>query len=403
MRPLRGMDPGAESETTVASAADPILSGRSPITEQKVLRLLLRAERIRVAPRLSRPLRRKAFFIFKKRGTIAMSKLRVLSGIQPSGKLTLGNYIGAMKNFVALQHEHDCFFMVVDLHAVTVPQEPAALREQSEAVAALFVAAGIDPAQAAIFMQSHVSPHAELGWLMTTLSYMGELERMTQFKDKSEGKEAIGAGLFVYPSLMAADILLYNTNLVPVGDDQKQHLELTRDLAGRFNYRFGETFVIPEPYIPKVGARIMSLDDGTKKMSKSNPNAGSYIALLDTPDEIRKKIARAKTDTGRDIVFDVQNKPEISNLMSIYSQCSGQSLEQIQSAYEGQGYGAFKKDLAEVVVNALAPLQAKYSEIRSSGAIGKILRDGAERASAVAEQTLSKAKEAMGFLPPVRR
>ena len=334
---------------------------------------------------------------------MAMSKLRVLSGIQPSGKLTLGNYIGAMKNFVALQHEHDCFFMVVDLHAVTVPQEPAALREQSEAVAALFVAAGLDPAQAAIFMQSHVSPHAELGWLMTTLSYMGELERMTQCKDKSEGKEAIGAGLFVYPSLMAADILLYDTNLVPVGDDQKQHLELTRDLAGRFNYRFGETFVIPEPYIPKVGARIMSLDDGTKKMSKSSPNAGSYIALLDTPDEIRKKIARAKTDTGRDIVFDVQNKPEISNLMSIYAQCSGQSLEQIQAAYDGQGYGAFKKDLAEVVVNALAPLQEKYRDIRSSGEIGEILRVGAERASAVAERTLAKVKEAMGFLPPVRR
>lgn len=332
-----------------------------------------------------------------------MAKLRVLSGIQPSGKLTLGNYIGAMKNFVALQHEHDCFFMVVDLHAVTVPQEPASLREQSEAVAALFVAAGIDPAQAAIFMQSHVPAHAVLGWLLTTLSYMGELERMTQFKDKSEGKEAIGAGLFVYPSLMAADILLYNTNLVPVGADQKQHLELTRDLAGRFNYRFGDMFVIPEPYVPKVGARIMSLDDGTKKMSKSNPNAGSYIALLDTPDEIRKKIARAKTDLGREIVFDVQNKPEISNLMSIYAQCSGQSLEQIQAAYEGQGYGAFKKDLAEVIVTALEPLQTKYNDIRSSGAIREILREGAERASEVAEQTLAKVKEAMGFLPPHRR
>ncbi|MFD0675093.1 tryptophan--tRNA ligase [Cohnella sp. GCM10027633] len=331
-----------------------------------------------------------------------MSKSRVLSGIQPSGKLTLGNYIGAMKNFVALQHEHNCFFMIVDLHAITVPQEPAALREQSEAVAALFVAAGLDPAQAAIFMQSHVPAHAELGWLMTTLSYMGELERMTQFKDKSEGKEAIGAGLFVYPALMAADILLYDTKLVPVGDDQKQHLELTRDLAGRFNFKYGETFVVPEPFIPKVGARIMSLDDGTKKMSKSNPNAGSYIALLDTPDDIRKKISRAKTDLGREIVFDTQNKPEISNLMSIYAQCSGQTLEQIQAAYDGQGYGAFKKDLAEVVVTALEPLQAKYNDIRSSGAIHDILKDGAERANAVAEKTLARAKEAMGFLPPRR-
>jgi tryptophanyl-tRNA synthetase len=331
-----------------------------------------------------------------------MAKLRVLSGIQPSGKLTIGNYIGAMKNFVALQHEHDCFFMVVDLHAVTVPQDPAALREQSENFAAQFVAVGLDPAQASIFLQSHVPAHAELGWLMTTMVYMGELERMTQFKDKSEGKEAVGAGLFVYPALMAADILLYNTNLVPVGDDQKQHLELTRDLAGRFNYRYGEKLVIPEPFIPKVGARIMSLDDGTVKMSKSSPNVGSYIALLDTPDEIRKKISRAKTDLGREIIFDVQNKPEISNLMTIFAECSGLSLEQVQTAYEGQGYGAFKKDLAEVVVQTLEPLQSRYKEIRSTGEIHQILRDGAERASAVAEVTLREVKEAMGFLPPTR-
>jgi tryptophanyl-tRNA synthetase len=331
-----------------------------------------------------------------------MSKLRVLSGIQPSGKLTIGNYIGAMKNFVALQHEHDCYFMVVDLHAITVPQEPAALREQSESVAALYVAAGLDPAQVSIFMQSHVPAHAELGWLLTTMTYMGELERMTQFKDKSEGKDAVGAGLFVYPSLMAADILLYNTNLVPVGDDQKQHLELTRDLAGRFNYRYGDTLVIPEPFIPKVGARIMSLEDGTKKMSKSSPNAGSLIALLDSPDEIRKKISRAKTDLGREVMFDVQNKPEVSNLMTIYAQCSGQTIEQVQTTYEGQGYGAFKKDLAEVVVQVLEPIQSKYADIRSSGEIRQILRDGAERAGAVAEATLRQVKEAMGFLPRAR-
>lgn len=331
-----------------------------------------------------------------------MSKLRVLSGIQPSGKLTLGNYIGAILNYVKLQHEHECFFMVVDLHAITVPQEPAALREQSESVAALYLAAGIDPAKAAVFLQSHVPAHAELGWLMTTLAHMGELERMTQFKDKSEGKEAVGAGLFVYPALMAADILLYNADLVPVGDDQKQHLELTRDLAGRFNHRFGETFTMPKPYIPEVGARIMALDDGTKKMSKSSTNAGSYIALLDSPDEIRKKISRAKTDLGRDIVFDPQNKPEISNLMTIYAQCSGQTLEQIQAAYEGQGYGAFKKDLAEVVVNALEPLQRRYADIRSSGDIRHILQSGAERAAAAAEVTLRQVKDAMGFVPPIR-
>ncbi|MBB6670899.1 tryptophan--tRNA ligase [Cohnella nanjingensis] len=333
---------------------------------------------------------------------MSASRKRVLSGIQPSGKLTLGNYIGAMKNYVALQEEAECFYMIVDLHAITVAQEPAALREQTESVAALFVAAGVDPKQASIFVQSHVPAHAELGWMMTTLSYMGELERMTQFKDKSEGKDAVGAGLFVYPSLMAADILLYKADLVPVGDDQKQHLELTRDLAGRFNHRFGDTLVVPEPFIPKVGARIMSLDDASKKMSKSSPNAGSFIALLDSPDDIRKKISRAKTDLGREVVYDPREKPEISNLLSIYSNCSGESIAEIQARYEGQGYGAFKKDLAERVVETLEPLQRKYAEIRASGAIHDILRDGAERANAVAEQTLREAKEAMGFLLPRR-
>ncbi|WP_274652506.1 tryptophan--tRNA ligase [Paenibacillus humicola] len=325
---------------------------------------------------------------------------RVLSGIQPSGQLTLGNYIGAIQNFVKLQETHECFFMVVDLHAVTVPQEPAALREQTEAVAALFIAAGIDPAKASVFAQSHVPAHAELGWLMTTLTYMGELERMTQFKDKAAGKESVGAGLFVYPALMAADILVYNADLVPVGDDQKQHLELTRDLAQRFNTRFGDYFTIPEPYIPKIGARIMSLDDAAKKMSKSNPNPASFIALLDPPDMIRKKISRATTDSGREVAFDPAGKPEISNLMSIYAHCAGVTLEEIAGRYEGQGYGAFKKDLAEHVVAALEPLQARYREIRSSGEIGDILKRGAERVSAIANQTLADVKERMGFLAP---
>jgi tryptophanyl-tRNA synthetase len=323
---------------------------------------------------------------------------RVLSGIQPSGQLTLGNYIGAMQHFVALQDEHEAFYMIVDLHAITVPQEPAALREQSEAVAALFVAAGLDPNKAAIFLQSHVREHAELGWLMTTLTHMGELERMTQFKDKSSGKESVGAGLFTYPSLMAADILLYQTNLVPVGEDQKQHLELTRDLAGRFNHRYGETFYIPEPLIPKVGARVMSLDDASKKMSKSNPNAGSYIALLDSPDVIRKKISRAVTDSGREVKYDVQNKPEISNLMAIYTACSGFTLAEIEAKYEGQGYGQFKKDLAEQVVTALEPIQQRYHQIRASGELKQILANGAERARAVAAQTIREVKEKMGFV-----
>lgn len=326
----------------------------------------------------------------------------VLSGIQPSGLLTIGNYIGAMKNFVALQEDYNSYFMVVDLHAITVAQEPAALREASESVAALYLAAGLDPLKANIFLQSHVPQHAELGWIMTTLAAMGELERMTQFKDKSEGKDSVGAGLFVYPALMAADILLYNADLVPVGDDQKQHLELTRDLAGRFNHRFGDYFTVPEPFIPKVGARIMSLDDGTKKMSKSNPNVGSFIALLDPPDVIRKKLSRATTDSGREVMYDPQNKPEISNLMSIYSQFSGLTLDEITAKYEGQMYGGFKKELAEVVVAGLEPLQQRYRDIRESGEVHQVLRQGAENAQAVAEKTLIAVKERMGFLPAQR-
>ncbi|MED5020178.1 tryptophan--tRNA ligase [Paenibacillus chibensis] len=324
----------------------------------------------------------------------------VLSGIQPSGKLTLGNYIGAMKNFVKLQNDYACNFMVVDLHAITVAQDPKALREQSEAVAALFIAAGIDPDKANVYMQSHVPPHAELGWILTTLTSMGELERMTQFKDKAAGKESVGAGLFVYPSLMAADILVYNADLVPVGEDQKQHLELARDLAGRFNHRFGEYFTIPDPYIPEVGARIMSLDDASKKMSKSNPNPGSYIALLDTPDEIRKKISRATTDSGKEVRYDPAEKPEISNLMSIYSECSGKSLAEIQNQYEGQMYGGFKKDLAEVVVSVVEPLQKRYYEIRESGQLYDILAKGADRAMETASRTVNDVKERMGFLLP---
>jgi tryptophanyl-tRNA synthetase len=323
---------------------------------------------------------------------------RVLSGMQPSGQLTLGNYIGALKNYVTLQHTHDCYFMVVDLHAITVPQEPAALKEQSESVTALYIAAGIDPAKATVFMQSHVRQHAELGWLFTTLTYMGELERMTQFKDKSEGKDSVGAGLFTYPSLMAADILLYNADLVPVGDDQKQHLELTRDLAQRFNQRYGDTFTIPEPYIPQVGARIMSLDDASKKMSKSSTNASSFITLLDSPDVIRKKISRAVTDSGREVKFDPQEKPEVSNLISIYANCSDLSIAEIEALYEGQGYGPFKKELAERVVTLLEPLQQRYREIRESGELYDILRQGAERAAEQAEKNLRIAKERMGFL-----
>ncbi|NGP61757.1 tryptophan--tRNA ligase [Paenibacillus thiaminolyticus] len=323
---------------------------------------------------------------------------RVLSGIQPSGQLTMGNYIGAIQNFVKLQHEHECFFMVVDLHAITVPQDPEALREQTEAVAAIYLAAGIDPDKSAIFLQSQVHQHAELGWLLTTLTYMGELERMTQFKDKSAGKESVGTGLFVYPALMAADILLYNADLVPVGDDQKQHLELTRDVANRFNHRYGEFFTMPAPYIPEVGARIMSLDDASKKMSKSNPNPGSYISLLDPPNVIRKKISRAKTDSEALVKYDPVNKPEISNLLSIYSYASGQSVAEIEAEYEGQMYGAFKKELGERVVALLEPLQNRYEEVRRNGEHLEALRRGAEKAKEVAQQQLDEVKRRMGFV-----
>lgn len=323
----------------------------------------------------------------------------VFSGIQPSGKLTLGNYIGAIKNFVKLQDDYNCNFVVVDLHAITVPQDPAALREASESVATLYIAAGIDPAKSNVYMQSHVPQHAELGWMLTTLTSMGELERMTQFKDKAAGKASIGTGLFVYPSLMAADILLYNADLVPVGEDQKQHLELARDIAARFNNRFGEFFTIPEPYIPEVGARIMSLDDASKKMSKSNPVEGSYIALLDPPDVIRKKISRATTDSGSEVKYDPAAKPEISNLMGIYSELSGLSLTEVQQRYEGKMYGSFKKELAEVVVSVLEPLQQRYKDIRESGEIRKILKEGAERASETAARNLKEIQYLMGFLP----
>ncbi|TLS53349.1 tryptophan--tRNA ligase [Paenibacillus antri] len=329
-----------------------------------------------------------------------MKKKRVLSGIQPSGLMTIGNYIGAIRQFVDMQHEYDSYFMVVDMHAITVPQDPEKLREQTESLAAVYLACGIDPEKATLFLQSQVPAHAMLGWMMTTLTYMGELERMTQFKDKSAGKESIGTGLFVYPSLMAADILLYDSDLVPVGDDQTQHLELTRDLANRFNGRFGDTFVVPEGHYTEVGARIMSLLDGTKKMSKSDPNPGAFISLLDEPDVIRKKFSRATTDSGREIVFDRANKPEVSNLLEIYSVFSGKTIKELEKQYEGQGYGAFKKELAEAVVEVLEPIQTRYRDIRASGELQTMLKRGAEKASAVADATLRRAMERMGFVLP---
>lgn len=323
---------------------------------------------------------------------------RVFSGIQPSGELTIGNYLGAIKNFVRLQHEADCLFCVVDLHAITVPQDPTTLRKRSRNLAALYIAAGIDPAKATVFIQSHVTAHAELGWMLQCIAYYGELGRMTQFKDKSAQKDIVTAGLFTYPALMAADILLYQTNMVPVGEDQKQHLELTRDVAERFNNRFGQTFAIPEPYIPKIGGRIMSLEDPNKKMSKSDDSAGAYISMLDEADVIRKKISRSVTDSDREVRYDVETKPAVSNLMTIYGLFTDMTMDEVTAHFAGQGYGPFKKELAEVVVDGLTPIQKRYEELIASSEVDEVLRLGADKAREMCTGTLQDAKEKLGFM-----
>lgn len=321
----------------------------------------------------------------------------IFSGIQPSGTLTLGNYIGALKQFVEVQNEYNCYFCIVDQHAITVPQDRLELRKNIKSLAALYIAAGIDPEKATIFIQSEVPAHAQAGWMMQCISYIGELERMTQFKDKSAGKEAVSAGLLTYPPLMVADILLYNTDIVPVGDDQKQHLELTRDLAERFNKKYNDIFKIPEVRIPKVGARIMSLQDPTKKMSKSDANSKAFISLLDDPKVIAKKIKSAVTDSEGIVKYDVENKPGISNLLSIYSILGGLPIEEIEQKYEGKGYGDFKSDLADVVVNALKPLQDRYYELIDSQELDDILDQGAEKANFTANKMLKKMENAMGL------
>ncbi|WP_074691364.1 tryptophan--tRNA ligase [Alicyclobacillus hesperidum] len=324
---------------------------------------------------------------------------RVFSGIQPSGTLTIGNYLGAMKHFVHLQREAECLFCVVDMHAITVPQDPEVLRTNSRNLAALYLAAGIDPDKATLFVQSHVPAHAELGWMLQCIAYYGELSRMTQFKDKSAQKDVVTAGLFTYPALMAADILLYQTDVVPVGEDQKQHLELTRDVAERFNNRFGQTFVVPEPYISKVGGRIMSLENPAKKMSKSDESQGAFISMLDEPDVIRKKIARAVTDSDREVRYDPEAKPAVSNLMTIYGLFADMSMEDVERHFAGQGYGPFKKELAEVVVEGLRPIQARYRELVGSREVDEILARGAQRAAELAAPTLADVKTKLGFLP----
>ncbi|GEN30667.1 tryptophanyl-tRNA synthetase [Cerasibacillus quisquiliarum] len=321
----------------------------------------------------------------------------IFSGIQPSGTLTLGNYLGALRQFTELQDDHECYFCIVDEHAITVPQDRLELRKNIRSLAALYLASGIDPEKSTLFIQSEVPAHAQLGWMMQSISYIGELERMTQFKDKSEGKSAVSAALFTYPALMAADILLYNTDIVPVGDDQKQHLELTRDLAQRFNNRYNDIFTIPEVRIPKVGARIMSLKDPLKKMSKSDENKKGFISMLDEPKQIIKKIKSAVTDSEGIIKYDKENKPGVSNLLTIYSSCTGESIESLEKKYEGKGYGDFKQDVAEAVVNLLEPIQNRYYELIESKELDTILDEGAEKASFKANKMLQKAKKAMGL------
>ena len=315
-------------------------------------------------------------------------KKRIFSGAQPTGQLHIGNYLGALKNWVALQDEYESFYCIVNLHAITLPQDPTVLRQKTLDLARIYLAAGLDPERSTIFIQSDVPEHAELTWVLSCISRMGELERMTQFKDKGKGNtERAGVGLFTYPVLMAADILLYQTNLVPIGQDQKQHLELTRDLAERFNRDFGETFAIPEAYIPPVGAKIMSLQDPTKKMSKSDENPAGSIFLLDDADTIAKKIKRAVTDSGTEIKFD-ESRPAITNLLTIYHLLTGKSNEECEANFAGKGYGQLKGDLADVVIEFLRPFQKRVKQY-DDATLEAILKPSAEKASEVAKRTLA--------------
>ena len=309
-----------------------------------------------------------------------MSDKRVFSGVQPTGNIHLGNYLGALKQFVALQDENDCIYCIVDMHSITVPQDPEELKNHILDVAALYLAVGLDPEKSIVFVQSEVSGHAELSWILTCNSYTGELSRMTQFKSKSRGQESAPTGLFTYPILMAADILLYDTDIVPVGNDQKQHIELCRDIALRVNHKYGEdTFVVPEGQYMKEGARIMALDDPTNKMSKSAENEMSRISLLDDEKKIKKAIMRATTDSDMTIRFDPENKPGISNLLTIYGALTGTPVAELETKFDGAGYGDLKKSLVTVVTESLAPIQDRFNQIRYSDELLDILRDGSKR------------------------
>lgn len=322
---------------------------------------------------------------------------RVFSGVQPTGNIHIGNYLGALKQFVELQDENECLYCIVDMHSITVPQDPKELRKHTLDVAALYLAVGVDPKKSIVFVQSDVPGHAELSWILTCNSYTGELSRMTQFKDKSKGKESAPTGLYTYPVLMAADILLYDTDIVPVGNDQKQHIELCRDIATRINNKYKKTFVVPEGRFLKAGARIMALDDPSSKMSKSAENIHSRISLLDEPSKIKKSIMRATTDSDGQIRFDPEEKPGVSNLLNIYSVFSGMEIADIEKKYEGCGYGDFKKDLVQVTTESLAPIKERFDEIRESEELINILKDGAEKAGAIAEKTMKRVKDRFGL------
>ncbi|MHC1785623.1 MAG: tryptophan--tRNA ligase [Christensenellales bacterium] len=323
----------------------------------------------------------------------------LFSGIQPSGRITLGNYVGAIRNFTLLEKDYDCLFCVVDLHALTVRQVPAQLRRQTLELTALYIACGLDPVKNIIYCQSHVPAHAELAWILNCFTYMGELSRMTQFKDKAaRHKDNVNAGLLTYPALMAADILLYQADLVPVGADQKQHIEITRDIALRMNALYGDLFKVPEAYIPKATAKVMSLSDPLKKMSKSDEDENSLITLLDDKDAIRRKFRRAVTDSQASIRFDPENQPGVSNLLTILAACSGESLPELVQGFEGFGYGELKERTAEAVIDALTPIQAEFARLMADKEyLAAILKTNAERAAVLAQRTLRKVYKKLGL------
>jgi len=330
-------------------------------------------------------------------------KKSLFSGMQATGTLHLGNYLGALKNWLEFENEYECFYCVVDMHSITVRQDPAELRKKARNLLILYIAAGLDPVKNCIYYQSHVSAHAELAWILNCFTYMGELNRMTQYKDKAaKNAQNINAGLFTYPVLMAADILLFQSDIVPVGEDQKQHIELTRDIAQRFNKIYGDVFTVPEPYIKKTGARIMSLQEPTKKMSKSDENPNASIFLLDDTDTIIRKFKRAVTDSGNEIRYS-EDKPGISNLIEIYSIASGKTIEETEKEFEGKGYGEFKLAVGEAVADMLKPIQERFAELSKDKAyIDSVIKNNAEKAEYYANKTLRKVQKKIGFPERIR-